>query len=487
MSGARAESSVAGGASKEGGGSEVRGGKSEVPVPTGVNWREIPGTLGFAAVWTAVFGSLLYAQGGFGSWFQLFFGEGLSRGLLVGYGAITPDAVAKGEVWRCLTANMLHLNVLHLALNAWGLYSIGSLVEEWYGVGQYVMVTVLIGGLGNLLAALARLAMGDGQIASLGGSTIVFGMIGLCAVVGWRTKRSHGHALWVLMLGLLLANGAIGLMIEGVDNVSHACGALVGALTGLADGALFRNAGRRWTLAAGVAAVLLLFGAMWHQERLFRRALTESAVEYAIGNARRGASLAAQELEGIRLLAQVAAIPDARLDAMDSIRFERAWRESGFGARVRIGALTPSHRSRLREAIVGGLRSDRTRFGMGFGTEEQVSAARGVLARALFKTLSAGDLRELDEATRGIAERAGERLAEFEREMRRSAADGRLRVRWNRLWSEMPKAVNPTPPPPGPERSGKAGEGGADGDGRVVEALERASREAFSEKMEISR
>ncbi|MGH2766725.1 MAG: rhomboid family intramembrane serine protease, partial [Actinomycetota bacterium] len=48
-------------------------------------------------------------------------------------GAMVPALVARGEWWRLLTAMFLHVGVLHVALNSFGLYIFGSLVEGSLG------------------------------------------------------------------------------------------------------------------------------------------------------------------------------------------------------------------------------------------------------------------------------------------------------------------------------------------------------------------
>jgi hypothetical protein len=96
---------------------------------------------------------------------------------------------------------------------------------------------ILIGILGNGLAALARPLFGPNNaqvlmITSGGGSTVVFGLIGLIAVVGLRSRSRMGKYLYNQMIGLLAFNFVIGLTIPQIDNYAHAGGAIAGALIG---------------------------------------------------------------------------------------------------------------------------------------------------------------------------------------------------------------------------------------------------------------
>src|SRR5947209_5888967 len=57
------------------------------------------------------------------------------RSPLVKYGGYHPWFVQQGEVWRLLTPVFLHGGLFHLLFNMFGLYFVGSRVEELYGSG----------------------------------------------------------------------------------------------------------------------------------------------------------------------------------------------------------------------------------------------------------------------------------------------------------------------------------------------------------------
>ncbi len=182
------------------------------------------------------------------------------------FGALTIRDVASGEVWRTLTATFVHYGLLHIGLNLWAFYQLGCLVESWYGSGPFVAVYVLTGGLGNLLSAIARRLLHQYAFVQIGGgSTVVMGLMALCAVVGWRSGTRMGDHLRTQMLWALVLTGALGIgLFEAgypvIDNWGHGCGALVGAGIGLAHPALHRRAGRLSARLAGVVASLILAG-----------------------------------------------------------------------------------------------------------------------------------------------------------------------------------------------------------------------------------
>src|SRR5262249_7084231 len=56
---------------------------------------------------------------------------------LLRLGADQATAVlAEGQYWRLLTSMFLHGGWLHVLLNGWALYQIGSLFELWLGAGR---------------------------------------------------------------------------------------------------------------------------------------------------------------------------------------------------------------------------------------------------------------------------------------------------------------------------------------------------------------
>ena len=167
--------------------------------------REFPATTTLSALWVLVF-VLMAAK-------QAWFGTGITAGQSVlglregfWFGDMTVGELFAGELWRTLTATFVHYGLLHIGLNLYAFYQLGCLVESWYGANSFVAIYVLTGGGGNLLSGLLRHALRcDPTIASGGGSVVVMGLVGLCAVVGWRARTRLGDYLrnqmvWVLGL-----------------------------------------------------------------------------------------------------------------------------------------------------------------------------------------------------------------------------------------------------------------------------------------------
>ena len=207
------------------------------------------------------------------------------------FGGMTWAEVRHGEVWRLVTATFIHFSLVHVGLNAFGLIKLGQLMEPWYGSGPFLALCMLIGGLGNLVGGLLRqilasvkLALAGSRIAlawpswfevgsadgvsesfliqSGGGSTILLGLLGLGAVVGWRSKTRIGSFLrdqMVAMLGFTAVLGVI--LINLIDNYGHAGGAIVGAGLGFLHRPLLKLSERsrrfRQSCWVGVAVATL--------------------------------------------------------------------------------------------------------------------------------------------------------------------------------------------------------------------------------------
>jgi rhomboid protease GluP len=218
-------------------------------------------TLG--ALWVLVFVAMIVYQAAFGPGVR---GQEvvLGRGSGHVFGDMTLGELYDGQVWRAVTATFVHYGVVHIGINLYALYQLGCLVESWYGPGPFVAIYVLTGGAGNLLSGIVRRALHwDPGIPSAGGSVVIMGLVGLCAVVGWRSETRLGRHLRNQMVWVLGLTGAIGLALPLfglpiMDNWGHACGAAVGAAIGLANRAITMQVGRPLARWAGRLGSLVL-------------------------------------------------------------------------------------------------------------------------------------------------------------------------------------------------------------------------------------
>jgi len=231
------------------------------------DYREFPATMVLCSLWVIVFGLMVLDQTMQGHAPKL-------HELLIGmrgghpFGELTNNDLFQGEIWRPLTATFVHYGLLHIGMNLYMMYQLGAVVETWYGPWQFLAVYVVIGFGGNLLSALVRYALGSDPMGPRGGgSTVVLGLVALCAVVGWRSRTRIGAFLRSQMVGLLIATAVLGQMVPIIDNWGHAGGALTGMAIGFAHRILIRTAERPVAKWLGGLAVLLLIASTVAQVR----------------------------------------------------------------------------------------------------------------------------------------------------------------------------------------------------------------------------
>jgi rhomboid protease GluP len=146
---------------------------------------------------------------------------------LLRLGANSSELLRRGEWFRLVTANFLHVAPWHLALNALALGFLGFLIERLMGSTRFALVA-----LASALVGAAASGLIAGHLLSLGASTAVAGIL---AGYAWLSFRYRGDLpspmrlpgwYWMVIAGIGLA-GEI-----AIPNLDHA-GHLGGALTGL--------------------------------------------------------------------------------------------------------------------------------------------------------------------------------------------------------------------------------------------------------------
>ena len=149
------------------------------PRLSGVAWRTVPVTLVLIALNLAVAVAMAAV---FGSTGDL---AGLVRA-----GANLKSAVGVGEWWRLPASMFLHIGVLHLTLNMYGLWVLGRLVEQIFGSVRFAAIYMLAGVGGSLSSYLF-----GGPGTSAGASGAVFGLLG-AAIAALALHRKAYPERW---------------------------------------------------------------------------------------------------------------------------------------------------------------------------------------------------------------------------------------------------------------------------------------------------
>ncbi|MHB0857240.1 MAG: rhomboid family intramembrane serine protease [Anaerolineae bacterium] len=151
--------------------------------------------------------------------------------VLLRFGAKFNPLILAGEYWRLLTANFVHIGVLHLVFNAYALYNFGAALESRFGRVRFLALYLLTGIAGTTLSFLGN------QALSAGASTAIFGIIG-AMIVYFATYRSEfgpgGRRQLNSMLGVAGFNLLFGFVAPGIDNLGHIGGLLAGLALGWA-------------------------------------------------------------------------------------------------------------------------------------------------------------------------------------------------------------------------------------------------------------
>src|SRR2546425_7574908 len=64
-------------------------------------------------------------------------------GTLIAFGAKVNTLINAGQVWRLFTSMFLHIGLIHLAVDCFSLYNIGTLLERFIGSLPFAVVYVL--------------------------------------------------------------------------------------------------------------------------------------------------------------------------------------------------------------------------------------------------------------------------------------------------------------------------------------------------------
>jgi rhomboid protease GluP len=152
-------------------------------------------------------------------------GSEMDGRVLYAFGAKYREAIQSGEWWRLITAGFLHGGILHILMNSYALFIVGSQVEQDYGVNRYIVFYIFTTVTGFLASYYWTAAI------SVGASAGIFGLMGAMIVLGMRDKSAYGAAIrsqYLLWAGLSFALAAFGDL--AIDNAAHIGGIVGGFL-----------------------------------------------------------------------------------------------------------------------------------------------------------------------------------------------------------------------------------------------------------------
>ncbi|MBR3210937.1 MAG: rhomboid family intramembrane serine protease [Bacilli bacterium] len=133
-------------------------------------------------------------------------------------------SIRAGQYYRLLTGIVMHADLIHLCVNCYSLYVIGSQIESYIGRYKYAIIYLFSGLTGSLLS-ITFLKNG----VSVGASGAIFGLMGALLYFGYYYRVYLGNVVKSQILPLIVLNLAFGFFATGVDNFAH-IGGLVGGI-----------------------------------------------------------------------------------------------------------------------------------------------------------------------------------------------------------------------------------------------------------------
>ncbi len=178
---------------------------------------------------------------------------GAKHGLLV---------LEHGEWWRLVTAGFLHGGLLHILMNSWVLFDLGTTVEHFYGTRRMLVIYFVSTVTGFLLSSFWNPGI------SIGASAALFGLIGAMIALGIRDRTSLGAAIKSMFIRWAIYGLIFGLLFPMIDNAAHIGGLAGGFVIGYIAGTPrlvedFREQVWRWAAWAAVGITVLCFVRMF--------------------------------------------------------------------------------------------------------------------------------------------------------------------------------------------------------------------------------
>jgi rhomboid protease GluP len=108
------------------------------------------------------------------------------KGVLDASGAVSKESILDGQWWRLLTGEWVHVGLMHLLLNLFGLYVVGRQGEPMWGHLRYLVIALASGWAGVCVGVATQ----PENVIGGGASGTVLGVMA-AEVVWWLCNRRH--------------------------------------------------------------------------------------------------------------------------------------------------------------------------------------------------------------------------------------------------------------------------------------------------------
>jgi membrane associated rhomboid family serine protease len=146
-------------------------------------------------------------------------------GTVINHAGLNGPAVADGDWWRIVTAGFLHAGLLHIGLNMYVLFVLGTLLEPGIGTPRFLgvyFVSLLAGSFGALL-------LSPNEI-TVGASGAIFGLMSAAFIIARHRgiEQLAAQIGFFIVINLFFTFGFAHISVGG-----HLGGLVGGALAGL--------------------------------------------------------------------------------------------------------------------------------------------------------------------------------------------------------------------------------------------------------------
>ncbi len=176
--------------------------------------------------------------------------------------------LGQGEWWRLITAGFLHGGLIHILMNSWVLYDLGTTVEQFYGTRRMLVIYFVSSVIGFLVSTFWNPG------TSIGASAALFGLIGAMIALGVTNKSTLGSAIKSMYVRWAIYGLIFSLIIPMIDIAAHLGGLAAGFAVGYVAGTphlypTWKDELWRWAAYACVALTVLAFVRMFVGFRSF--------------------------------------------------------------------------------------------------------------------------------------------------------------------------------------------------------------------------
>jgi rhomboid protease GluP len=152
----------------------------------------------------------------------------------------------------------MHGSMFHLIFNCYALYILGSQIESFLGKFKYAIIYFLGGLLGSLFSIIF-----NGNVASVGASGAIFGLMGALVYFGYHYRVYLGSVVKSQIIPLIVANILIGFIVNGasetpmIDMAAHIGGLIGGTLATVSLG--IKDKSTNFERINGVITTIIMF------------------------------------------------------------------------------------------------------------------------------------------------------------------------------------------------------------------------------------